>query len=382
MTYGKRKLTVGGCQRRPGWSFAAAPTIVWRERVFQGREEMRMRRNRTEVRAVLDGAPARLALAAGVLAVLALALLTGGASAAPGPQAFGPGSSYSALIDPASAPAGFEAPAFDDSSWPTPSAPFGFNEAHCGFPTVTTAFPLGSTGYFRKHFDLPANAFGVHLLGTVDNDAGVWVNGHAQGAHIDSGSCQVSAIDRHVPNADLNHGGGNVAALKIVDDGSTTSYFDLQATYGVLGFGQQPTEVEKASAIAPAPTVQITDADGNPVSGASVTITLQTILGTGTLSGTTTVATDATGLATFSNLKVSAAGTYRLVATSEGASDTSDAFVIADDVAACNGPCSAQGAQGGTSTQAATNTQNGALAVAVFTSSPPTGVCDGLVSLG
>ena len=55
--------------------------------------------------------------------------------------------------------------------------------------------------------------------------------------------------------------------------------------------------------------VQLLDADGNPVPNASVTLTLSNgAASSGTLSGTVTQATDASGNATFSNLSVDKAG--------------------------------------------------------------------------
>ena len=67
--------------------------------------------------------------------------------------------------------------------------------------------------------------------------------------------------------------------------------------------------------------VQLLDSAGNPVAGASVALTLAdgTPAPTGTLGGTTVVATDSNGNATFSNLNVNKAGAaYTLSATVSG----------------------------------------------------------------
>src|SRR5262249_39172824 len=72
--------------------------------------------------------------------------------------------------------------------------------------------------------------------------------------------------------------------------------------------------------LAPPVTVQVQDASGNPVSGKfTVALALGNNPGDATLGGTTTVTTDASGLATFSDLKVSSPGLgYTLVAKSGG----------------------------------------------------------------
>ena len=67
------------------------------------------------------------------------------------------------------------------------------------------------------------------------------------------------------------------------------------------------------------------------MAGATITVSLST----GTLGGTASVLTNAAGLATFSNLTVSAAGTYTLSATSSGAATAvSNSFTISAPVLA------------------------------------------------
>ena len=130
--------------------------------------------------------------------------------------------------------------------------------------------------FVRKSFTVPDNAFGLHIVGTVDNDADFWVNGTPEGAHIHDGTCTTGGIDLHVGNAHLSRGAGNpdgapdgqLIAVKVTAlDAGSPSFFDMQATYGSIDFGQQPTETEMTLPISPAPSVQITDADGNPVGG-------------------------------------------------------------------------------------------------------------------
>jgi hypothetical protein len=131
--------------------------------------------------------------------------------------------------------------------------------------------------------------------------------------------------------------------------------------------------------------VTIKDPYGVGIPNKTVQITLQTINGTGTLVGSPLSAiTDGNGVATFTNVKVTDVGKYKLVATSDNTSTTSGGFLIANEVNPCNGSCSAHGSVPNNTTvdASATNAQ-GALAVSVFAGiAPPPGVCPGFVPLG
>ena len=113
--------------------------------------------------------------------------------------------------------------------------------------------------------------------------------------------------------------------------GATSSAFNIGAGAAAkLVFGQQPTNALAGASIAPAITVQITDALGNLIaSTANVTIALGANPGGSTLSGTLTVAAVA-GTATFGNLALDKVATgYTLTAASAGLSGaTSSAFNI------------------------------------------------------
>src|SRR5262249_55107013 len=87
-----------------------------------------------------------------------------------------------------------------------------------------------------------------------------------------------------------------------------------------VDFVKGPSNGTAGTVLAPPVTVQVQDASGKAVSGPfTVTLTLGTNPGNATLGGTTTVTTDASGLATFSDLKVSSPGLgYTLVASSAG----------------------------------------------------------------
>jgi len=131
-------------------------------------------------------------------------------------------------------------------------------------------------------------------------------NGAINGVSTSSGnfSVQVSATDSSSPQ--------QIA--------SATLPLTVFANTGFISFAQQPTQTAAGSAIAPAVTVQLRDAQGAVVPGVFVTIAIGNNTGGGTLSGTTTVISDAVGIATFSNLSIDAPGAgYTLVASGNGA---------------------------------------------------------------
>ena len=95
-----------------------------------------------------------------------------------------------------------------------------------------------------------------------------------------------------------------------------------------LAFLQQPSNATAGATISPAVQVVVQDVNGNTVAGATNPITLAISGGNG-LGGTLTVNAQ-NGVATFSNLSVSTAGSYTLSAASSGlTSATSASFTIA-----------------------------------------------------
>jgi hypothetical protein len=85
-----------------------------------------------------------------------------------------------------------------------------------------------------------------------------------------------------------------------------------------LAFVQQPSAAEVNAIISPAVAVQLRDTTNNPVEQAGVQVTIAMTSGTGSLSGTLTQSTDASGVASFGDLRVSQTGTKRLTASATG----------------------------------------------------------------
>jgi hypothetical protein len=140
------------------------------------------------------------------------------------------------------------------------------------------------------------------------------------------------------------HQGTSVA---ISDDGDTAVLGGTSDNSGVgaawvfvssatqLALVQQPTDAVSGQDIAPAVTVQLEDSGGDPVAQAGVTIAMSLSSGTGTLSGTLSQATDASGLASFNDLSIDLVGSKELTASSGSlTAAVSDSFMITAGAAA------------------------------------------------
>ena len=131
--------------------------------------------------------------------------------------------------------------------------------------------------------------------------------------------------------------GYTLSASSGVLTSATSNTFNITAGVPAkLAVTTQPTNTVSATAISPSVVVQIQDAAGNlTTSTANVVMAIGTNPGSGTLSGTTTVAAVA-GSATFSTLNIDKAGTsYTLSATSGVlTSATSNTFNITAGAAA------------------------------------------------
>jgi hypothetical protein len=112
-------------------------------------------------------------------------------------------------------------------------------------------------------------------------------------------------------------------------DGNPQTFTATALPPSQVKFQSQPSSTVAGSAIMPAVTVAIEDEDGHVVTSSSASVSLSLRPTGPTLGGTTTVAA-VNGVATFSDLTITKAGTgYTLIATSGSlAPDTSNAFSI------------------------------------------------------
>jgi len=128
--------------------------------------------------------------------------------------------------------------------------------------------------------------------------------------------------------ATANAAAGSYAVTASVSGVTPSASFALTNTGGTsagLVFTQQPTNTAAGAIIAPV-VVRVSDNGGNPVGGVTISLTAQG--GPGVLSGATPIATDSSGLATFSNLSIDKTGTYALQATDGTRFATSTSFLI------------------------------------------------------
>jgi uncharacterized repeat protein (TIGR03803 family) len=103
------------------------------------------------------------------------------------------------------------------------------------------------------------------------------------------------------------------AANGVASDGTSNSFTVNPGNSDKVEFVQNPTTTTAGGTISPAVTVAVEDQFGNVVTGDSSNVTLSVNSGTGSLSGTLTKAASS-GIATFNNLSMTAAGAKTLLA--------------------------------------------------------------------
>ncbi len=139
-----------------------------------------------------------------------------------------------------------------------------------------------------------------------------------------------SCTDTAVPNGTYTY--VVTAVYRSWDAASAASGTVTVASATKLAFTTQPGTVVATAVITPPVAVTVETAAGTavPVANVSVTVAIGTNPGGGTLSGTRTALTDASGVATFGGLSIDKVGVgYTLTATSTGlASATSAAFTV------------------------------------------------------
>ncbi len=104
----------------------------------------------------------------------------------------------------------------------------------------------------------------------------------------------------------------------------SSSFTIAPAPLAALAFTTQPASTTAGTTMSVV-SIQATDSFGNAIPGAAVSLSISS----GTLNGTLTATTNASGLATFAGLSDTAAGTYTLTATSAGVTTLSSQFIIA-----------------------------------------------------
>lgn len=110
--------------------------------------------------------------------------------------------------------------------------------------------------------------------------------------------------------------------------GATSGTFSV-ATSSKLAMVTQPANASSGSAFLTQPAVRLQTSGSANVARSGVSVTAAIASGTGSLSGTTSVNTDANGVATFTNLVITGTGAHTLQFTSSGlTSVTSGSFTV------------------------------------------------------
>jgi hypothetical protein len=125
------------------------------------------------------------------------------------------------------AKAGFESRGFDTGGWKTGRAGFGTLDARCPWNVAAKIHTTwdANTDLLMRHTFRATGGKAMHIDGTIDNNADVYVNGLLL-AHVENGNCQANGISVDVPAADLRDG-DNMIAIRAADLGDA-DYIDVQ----------------------------------------------------------------------------------------------------------------------------------------------------------
>jgi hypothetical protein len=233
--------------------------------------------------------------------------------------------SYTVNISPATAPAG-QSTTFDVALKNTSSAGIQLGSAAItpplGFKVTNASLPGGANGHAYVILN-------IVVLDRLSVAPGATV--HVSVTATAPSRCK-SPFDLWLSVANAGGLFGQLLRLDAANSSLTTPVTCDTATG--LEFVGQPTDSTVNEGISPSVTVQLVDSGGNAVSTSGVSVTLAVLNdpGLGTLGGTLTEPTNASGAATFTGLSIDQPGVgYTLAASSSGLTgDTSDAFNESD----------------------------------------------------
>ncbi|MFI5180724.1 MAG: beta strand repeat-containing protein [Thermoanaerobaculia bacterium] len=201
----------------------------------------------------------------------------------------------------------------------------------------------GAVGKANQGNSVTISADGNTLLvgGPYDSTSAgaVWVYARSGGVWSQLGSKLVgtgaAGTARQGWSAAISADGTTAVVGGLIDNSNAGAAWVFVSSASQLAFVQQPSTTTAGQPITPSVTVQLQDGGGSPVAEGGVTITMSLSSGTGTLGGTLSQVTNASGLATFNDLSINLAGSKQLTAASAGrTSAVSNTFTIAAGAAA------------------------------------------------
>ncbi len=212
-------------------------------------------------------------------------------------------------------------------------APSGFDWDTTGTtPAVTISNASGGGGYFNTGLTMQFVSRTKRQI-TFQVTASSYVSSFFNGIFNTPGVATFSNF-RIRPNSGMIPNSGIITNSGTTAPGGAgaVSYGQISMVNGAASkvtFGQQPGNTTVKKVITPAVTAYLEDQFGNRVPTANVTVSITKSSGTGSLSGTLSKQTDATGAVSFSNLSINKTGSKALMISSSGlTSSTSNSFSI------------------------------------------------------
>ncbi len=199
------------------------------------------------------------------------------------------------------------------------NAPAGYKWNTGTTPSVTAAPAYGGTTTLTASFD-SFSADSTTVTFTIDSES------TSNPGQLTFSGLQVRPDKGTLPNT------GNITNTGTTGQGGGTNYGTLTMVPGApdsLVFVRQPSITNIDSTVTPSVRVQVVDQFSNNVETSGTNVNILLASGTGTLSGTGTVSTNALGIADFSDLSIDMVGSKTLAASATGLGpDTSSVFEI------------------------------------------------------
>ncbi|HUP04230.1 MAG TPA: beta-galactosidase GalB [Bryobacteraceae bacterium] len=127
---------------------------------------------------------------------------------------------------------GAEQPSFNDSSWRSLTLPHDWaieGPFDVSYGPSTGGLPISGTGWYRKHFTVPASErgryFSIEFDGAMSNST-VWINGHELGERPYGYSSFAYDL-----TANLNFGGDNVIAVRLMPEERSSRWYPGAGLY-------------------------------------------------------------------------------------------------------------------------------------------------------